>query len=222
MSESWTWPEPLFRDRAAAGRLLARHLEEERAGDAVVVGLARGGVVVAAEVARSLGLPLDAVAVRKVGHPLQHEYAIGAVAPGDGVYVRAHDGLTEAELDEAVAAAGKEAAELDRRLHAERPALELTGRPCILVDDGLATGSTMIAAARWARACGASRIVAAVPVGAKATADLLGQESDAVVCPHRPAAFLAVGPWYEVFGQVDDEEVVRLLAETRPADAPVS
>lgn len=221
-SESWAWPEPLFADRAAAGRLLAPELEDEREDDAVVVGLARGGVVVAAEVAEALGLPLDAVAVRKVGHPWQPEYAIGAVAPGDGAYIRAHDGLTDQEVAAVVAATREKAAELDSRLHAEHPALELAGHPCILVDDGLATGATMIAAARWARARGASRVVAAAPVGAKATAELVRCEADAVVCPHRPEAFFAVGPCYRVFGQVEDEAVVRLLAAGRAANAPVT
>jgi putative phosphoribosyl transferase len=221
-SESWAWPEPLFADRAAAGRLLATELEDEREDDAVVVGLARGGVVVAAEVAKALGLPLDAVAVRKVGHPWQPEYAIGAVAPGDGAYIRAHDGLTDQEVAAVVAATREKAAELDSRLHAEHPALELAGHPCILVDDGLATGATMIAAARWARARGASRVVAVAPVGAKATAELVRCEADAVVCQHRPEAFFAVGPCYRVFGQVEDEAVVRLLAAGRAANAPVT
>jgi putative phosphoribosyl transferase len=210
--DTWTGPAPLYADRRAAGRQLAELLEDERGTDAVVVGLARGGVVVAAEVADALGLPLDAVAVRKVGHPWQPEYAIGAVAPGDGVYVRAHDGLTDEEVAAAVEATKEKAASLDRLLHAEHAALDLTGRTCILVDDGLATGATMIAAVRWARSRGAARVVAAVPVGATETAELLRREADTLVCPHELDLFLAVGIWYEVFGQVEDEDVVRLLA----------
>jgi putative phosphoribosyl transferase len=221
MSDVWIRP-PLFADRSEAGRLLAGLLEEEQGGDAVVVGLARGGVVVAAAVARALGLPLDAVAVRKVGHPWQPEYAIGAVAPGDGAYVRAQDGLTDEQLAAAVEAAKEKAAALDLRLHADRPAVDLTGRPCLLVDDGLATGATMIAAVRWARSRGAARVVAAVPVGARDTANRLRREADAVVCPHELDAFLAVGVWYEVFGQVEDGEVARLLAETRPLEVPAA
>ena len=128
------------------------------------------------------GSPLDALAVRKVGHPWQPEYAIGAVAPGNGVYVRASDGLTEEEVAAAVDAAKVKAVILDRRLHAEFGALDLAGKPCALVDDGLATGATMIAAVRWARSRGASRIVVpAVPVGATQTVDLLSREADAVV-----------------------------------------
>jgi putative phosphoribosyl transferase len=202
---------PLFADRREAGRTLCGLLEEEREAQAVVVGLARGGVVVAAEVARVLEASLDAVAVRKIGHPWQHEYAIGAVAPGDGVYVRGSDGLTEQEVSAAVEATNA----LDRRLHAEHGPLDLAGKPCILVDDGLATGASMIAAVRWARSREASRIVVAVPLGAAETVDLLRGEADAVVCPYPLDPFIAVGIWYEEFGQVDDEDVIRMLAEAR-------
>lgn len=206
---------PLFENRREAGELLAGLLDEERGTDAVVVGLARGGVAVAAEVARVLGAPLDAVAVRKIGHPWQPEYAIGAVAPGDGVYVRSADGLTEQEVAAVVEATRAKAAALDRRLHAKYGALDLVGKPCVLVDDGLATGATMIAAVRWARSRGASRTVVAVPLGAAETVDLLREEADCVVCPHPLDPFFAVGLWYEEFGQVDDDDVVRMLDETR-------
>lgn len=213
--DRWIVPAPLFADRDAAGRLLAEFLEGERENHAVVVGLARGGVVVAAEVAHLLGLSLDAVAVRKIGHPWQPEYAIGAVAPGDGVYVRGYDGLTEDEVAGAVDATKAQAAALDRRLHAEHAPLELAGRSCILVDDGLATGATMIAAVRWARSRDASRVVAAAPVGARETVDLLRGEADSIVCPSEPEPFFAVGLWYEAFGQISDEDVLRLLAAAR-------
>ena len=191
--------------------MLARALAAEPLTDAMVVGLARGGVVVAAEVARELGLPLDVVAVRKVGHPFQPEYALGAVAPGGGVYIRDPGGLTEAELAAQVERAEASAAELDRTLHAGREPIPLAGRTCLLVDDGLATGATMIAAVRWARARGAARVVAAVPVGASQSAALLRDEADAVVCPHELADLVAVGLWYRSFGQVDDAEVAALL-----------
>lgn len=195
--------------------MLGRLLQGEWSERAVVVGVARGGVAVATEVSRLLDLPLDAVAVRKVGHPWQPEYAIGAVAPGGGVYVRAHDGLTDEEVDAVVGAAKSRAAALDSRLHAESEPLDLTERTCILVDDGLATGATMIAAVRWARSRGASRVVVAVPVGARETIELVRREADAVVCPYEPELFLAVGIWYQAFEQVGDEDVVRLLAERR-------
>jgi putative phosphoribosyl transferase len=206
---------PLFAERAEAGRLLAGLLESERGTSAVVVGLARGGVVVAAEAARLLGLPLDALAVRKIGHPWQPEYAIGAVAPGDGVYVRAPNGLTDEQVAAAVDATKAQAAALDGRLHAGHPTLELAEKTCILVDDGLATGATMIAAVRWARSRGASRVVTAVPVGARETVEHLRREADSVVCSYELDPFVAVGIWYEAFGQVGDEDVLRLLDEAR-------
>lgn len=210
---------PLFADRRHAGRLLAPALESERGGNAVVVGLARGGVAVAAEVAAALGLPLDVVAVRKVGHPFQPEYAIGAVTPGDGVYVRGPDGLTPEEVQAAVDDAKARAGELDAHLHEECAPIELHGRTCILVDDGLATGATMIGAVRWARSLGAARVVAAVPVAALASVSLLEAEADAVVCPHELDPFGAVGVWYESFEQVEDEDVKRLLATSGRAAA---
>jgi putative phosphoribosyl transferase len=212
---------PPFRDRVEAGGMLARELEDERGPGLVVVGLARGGVEVAAEVARALEAPLDVVAVRKVGHPWHTEYGLGAVTPGDGVYVRGSDGLTDEEVTAAVEKAKTKAVELDRRLHAEHRPLELAGKTVLLVDDGLATGGTMIAALRWARAAGAARTVAAVPVGASDRVELTRAEADAVVCPHSISPFLAVGVWYASFDQVVDDEVIRLLDENR-APAPAS
>lgn len=186
------------------------------------MGLARGGVVVAAEVAAALRLPLDVVAVRKVRHPWQHEYAIGAVTPGDGVYVRGPDGLAPEEVKRAVDTARSRAAELDARLHEDRAPIELRGRTCVLVDDGLATGATMVAAVSWARSRGAARVVAAVPVAARVSVSLLEGEADAVVCPHQLDRFGSVGFWYESFDQVEDAEVRRLLGASTPASVPAS
>lgn len=205
----------LFADRAAAGRALAGSLERERGPKLVVIGLARGGVEVAAEVARALDAPLDAVAVRKIGHPLQPEYAIGAVTPGDGVYVRATDGLTDEELTAVVEETRAKAALLDRRLHAEHPAVDLYGRTVLLIDDGLATGATMIAAARWAKAAGAARVVVAVPVAAAASLPFLRHEADDIVVLYPLAQFESVGAWYDSFAQVDDADVIRLIAASR-------
>jgi len=202
---------PLFLDRADAGRRLGEALLEEPGPDRVVVGLARGGVQVAAEVARALEAPLDAVAVRKVRHPWQPEYALGAVTPGDGVYVRGPNGLTDEQVAQAVATAKDEALELDRRLHARHASMSLERRTAILVDDGLATGATMIAAARWAKAAGAGRVVAAVPVAAEESARLLRQEADDVVVLHTPHHFFAVAAWYLSFPQIDDDDVLQLL-----------
>lgn len=215
---------PLFRDRFDAGRRLATALEDERSRHAVVVGLARGGVQVAAEIARALGAPLDVVAVRKIRHPWQPEYALGAVTPGDGVYLRASDGLTAAEVASAVATAKRAAEELDSRLHGERAPADLRGRTALIVDDGLATGATMVAAVRWAKAAGAARVVAAVPVAAAETAALVREEVDELVALYELTYFGAVGLWFETFSQVGDDEVLRLLDElaAAPTTAPVT
>jgi putative phosphoribosyl transferase len=211
-----------FENRREAGRLLARGLEnagtlKASVGRIVVIGLARGGVEVAAEVAAVLHAPLDALAVRKVGHPWHPEYGIGAVAPGGIEYVRAHDGLTEEEVTQAVRVAATKAETLDANLHARHAPLDVDGATCVLVDDGLATGGTMVAAVRWARARGARQVVVAVPVGADATVRSLGAEEDvdSVVCLVTPFDFGAVGFWYEDFHQVSDEAVITLLAEVR-------
>jgi predicted phosphoribosyltransferase len=206
----------LFRDRADAGRSLAQTLEHVDLGDAVVVGLARGGVAVAAEVASALALPLDALAVRKVGYPRQPEYGIGAVAPGSGgVYVRTSEDLDDEQLRSVVERATEEAQELDAVLHSAHPRLSLDGKTAVLVDDGLATGATMVAAVRWSRARGARRAVVAVPVGAFETAELLRGEADGVVCLYEQQRFGAVGFWYAAFDQLTDEDVIALLAASR-------
>jgi predicted phosphoribosyltransferase len=207
--------EPLFADRREAGRELAAALESERGPGLVVVGLARGGVEVAAEVARVLDAPLDVVAVRKVGHPWQPEYGLGAVTPRGGVYVRGPNGLTDEQLAAIVETTRANAERLDHRLHADHPALDLSGRTALLVDDGLATGATIVAALRWARAKGASRVLAAVPVAAAQSLPSLQGEADEVVCPHPLRRFFAVGAWYRSFAQLDDQTVIDLLAENR-------
>jgi putative phosphoribosyl transferase len=205
----------LFADRADAGRQLAALVRECGLGQGVVVGLARGGVEVAAEVAEALGLPLDAVAVRKVGHPWQPEYALGAVTPDGTAYVRAHDGLTSEQVEQAVGEARSAAELLDRRIHADAPAIALAGETVILVDDGLATGASMTAAARWAAEADAARVVVAVPVGAPESLAAIAHVADGVFCLFRPRYLAAVGLWYDDFGQVSDARVVELLAAAR-------
>ena len=160
-------PAPLFADRHEAGVALAAELRARRAPEPSSSGSREEASRSRREVARILEAPLDVVAVRKVGHPWQPEYGLGAVTPGDGVYLRGSDGLTDEELAAAVEAARAKAALLDERLHAEHGPLELTGKTALVVDDGLATGGTMIAALRWAKAAGAARVVAAVPVAAE-------------------------------------------------------
>jgi len=205
--------DPFYFDRQQAGRVLAGWVQAEAGPGVVVVGLARGGVAVAHEVAQALNAELDLVAVRKVRHPFQPEYALGAVAPGGCAYLRGSDGLSETEVTAAVGEAQRAAEQLDARLHERRPALDLRGRTVLLVDDGLATGATMIAAARWARARHAKRTVAAVPVAAQESARLVRAEVDAFVCPVELLYFGAVGLWYDRFEQLDDEDVVALLEE---------
>ena len=180
-----------------------------------MVGLARGGVVVAAEVARVLGAALDVVAVRKVGHPFEPEYALGAVAPGIEPYIRSPDGIGDARLEWALSEAQVRAAQLDSVLHGGRPPLFLAGRAVVLVDDGLATGATMIAAARWARSRGAARVVCATPVAAADSLAAIAGEADEIVCLHERDDFGAVGFWYRDFPEVSDETVCRLLSAGR-------
>jgi putative phosphoribosyl transferase len=206
----------MFADRLDAGGRLATRLGAEVITDGVVIGLARGGVEVGAEVARRLQMPLDALAVRKIGHPLQPEYAIGAVTPDGGIHLRPGTELDPSEVAAAASAALADAAALDGRLHAGRPAVELAGRTCVLVDDGLATGATMAAAVSWARGRGARRVIVAVPVGAPATVDVIEPLADGLVCLETPDALGSVGEWYDDFGQVADDRVVELLADADP------
>jgi putative phosphoribosyl transferase len=213
---------PLFRDRSEGGRAVAALLPA-LGPQTLVVGLARGGVQVAAEIAAARDWPLDVVAVRKVGHPYQPEYALGAVTPdGDSAYIRARDGLTEAQLADAVAAARYQAEELDHRLHAKHPAPDRAGRPVVLVDDGLATGATMIAAARWARSGEATPVVATVPVAARESVERMLDEVDLFYCPHVRTDLYAVGIWYADFAQVSDGDVLRLLDEAAARSALTS
>ena len=200
-----------YADRDDAGRRLAEALRGAAAPDAVVIGLARGGAPVAAGVADALGLTFDVLAVRKIGHPAQPEYAIGAIAPGGPVFLRDPAGVSRHDLDRGVEGAMAEAGRLDAALHVERAHPDLAGRACVLVDDGLATGATMVAAARWARTRGARTVVAAVPVGAPESLTALAAEVDAVVCPLTPGRFGAVGAWYDDFAPVEEAAVLALM-----------
>jgi len=206
-----------YPDRRAAGQALAARLGHcAHVPGALVLALPRGGVPVGHEVARELGLPLDVFIVRKLGVPGHEELAMGAIASG-GVRVLNRQviddlGLPEAAI-EAVTAA--ELAELQRRerlYRAQRPPLDLLGRTVILVDDGLATGSTMRAAVAAVREQGAARVIVAVPVAPPYTCDTLARQADEVICPLRPHNFEAVGQWYEDFAQTTDDEVSALLA----------
>lgn len=210
----------LFTDRADAGRQLARSLEHLRGQDVVVLGLPRGGVPVAAEVAASLGVPLDVIVVRKLGVPFEPEYAFGAIGEDGARVVDAtiwQSWLTEVEV---AAVEARERAELGRQvrlLRGGRPPVPLKGRTAVIVDDGIATGATARAACQAARARGASRVVVAAPVGSLDAVAPLRQDADEVVCANVPGAFLAIGEWYTDFTQTTDDEVRALLGSGGPA-----
>jgi predicted phosphoribosyltransferase len=208
-----------FRDRAHAGRVLARALLAYAGRDDVVVlALPRGGVPVAAELARALGAQLDLFVVRKLGLPGHEELAMGAVAPGgvlvlDDRLVRGL-GIPDEVLQETVE---KELRELERReaaYRAGRPPLDLEGKTVILVDDGLATGATMRAAALAVRQYNPARVVVAVPVASAETCDEFRADVDEIVCALTPSPFHAVGLWYKNFSQTSDEEVRELLRDS--------
>jgi predicted phosphoribosyltransferase len=179
-----------------------------------VLGIARGGVAVAAPIARELGRPLDVLVVRKLGLPWAPEVAFGAIGPY-GVDIRAIEAETHLTRAEADAIASNARVEVDRQVTAYRhgrPPLDLTGETAVLVDDGLATGATAQAAVALARELRAARVVVAVPVGAERAVADLRLVADDVVCPIVPAFFDAVSRYYDTFGQVHDDEVVALLA----------
>ena len=212
----------LFRDRAHAGALLARRLAKYRTRDDVIVlGLPRGGIPVAYEVARSLQAPLDVFLVRKLGVPGYEEVAMGAIATG-GVRVVNQSvvqslGIPDREIDRVAAA---EQRELERREAAYRSKSgppEVGGRIVILVDDGLATGSTLRAAVAALRPLGPAKIVVAVPVAASETCAAFRHEVDEIVCAETPDPFYAVGRFYDDFSQTTDEEVCDLLERAKPA-----
>jgi len=214
----------IFEDRTAAGVALARAVKERFAGeDVLVLGLPRGGVPVAYEVAKALGAPLDVMIVRKVGMPGQPELAIGAVASG-GIAVREVGAgpLLGGFGPSFETLAERERTELARREKVYRgsaPPVALTGRTVILVDDGLATGATMVAAIRAARKAGAARVVVAAPVASTEAANRMREEADDVVILQTPAFLFSIGEWYHEFDQLEDSEVCELLERSR-ATAP--
>jgi predicted phosphoribosyltransferase len=207
----------LFRHRSGAGRLLADKLASyANRADVIVLALPRGGVPVAYEVAQVLHAPLDVFLVRKLGMPGQEELAMGAIASG-GTRVINEEVVNTLQIPEEVidTVSVEEKRELTRRetdYRGGRPPPDVRGRTVILVDDGLATGSTMRAAVAALRQQGPARIVVAVPVGAPDTCAELEREADEVVCAQMPQPFYAVGVWYEDFTQTSDEEVRDLLA----------
>jgi predicted phosphoribosyltransferase len=207
-----------FTDRVEAGRLLAKELSSRNIGEnAVVLALARGGVPVGFAVADRLHLPLDVIVARKLGVPWQPELAMGAIAGTARVLDEAmirELGIPEEDIEDITR---REQAEMARRQQLYRggkPALDLKGRTAILVDDGLATGSTMVAAVRHAHTLNAANVIVAIPVGSAQGCGRLAREAHEVVCLATPQMFYAVGEWYRDFRQVSDTEVQHLLAES--------
>ncbi len=215
----------LFRDRAEAGQRLARELTAYAGrGDVLVLALPRGGVPVAFEVARSLRAPLDLFLVRKLGVPGNEELAMGAIASGN-TQILNRDVIDDLRIPERAIqeAAARERGELARRerlYRGDRPAPEVRGKSVILVDDGLATGSTMYAAVTALRQQQPARIVVAVPAAAPATCDLFRGVVDEIVCAVTPEPFYSVGAWYHDFSQTTDAEVRDLLQRSSQSHAP--
>ena len=215
----------VFADRVDAGRQLARKLEPLRGQDAVVLGLPRGGVPVAFEVATALDLPLDVIVVRKLGVPYQPELAMGAIGEGGARVLDSRVlAATRVTADELAAIESRERAELEARvvrLRRGRDPVDLAGRIAVIVDDGIATGSTARAACAVARHLGAARVVVAVPVAPVEAVHGL-PEADELVCLDTPRRFAAVGQFYASFPQVEDDEVVRLLRDRpEPPGGPI-
>jgi putative phosphoribosyl transferase len=208
-----------FTDRADAGRQLATRLEAWRNTGAVVLGLPRGGVPVAFEVAHALGAPLDVIVVRKLGVPSQPELAMGAIGE-HGVRIVNEAVRAAASVDDATFAEveAREREELERRaslLRRDRERVPIAGRAVVIVDDGIATGSTARAACLVARADGADGIVLAAPVASPRAIERLREVADDVVCVETPESFFAIGERYQDFAPTTDDEVVRLLAAAR-------
>ena len=207
---------PRFPDRRAAGEALARALAPYSSPDAVVLALPRGGVPVGFEVATALGAPLDVLVVRKLGFPGHAEFAMGAIASG-GVRVMndeipPHHLPSPSVIDEVTRAEQQELERRERAYRGHNDLVPIKGRTVLLVDDGLATGTTMRAAVRAVRELGPARIVVAVPVASIEACAALRSVADEVLCLRTPEPFSAVGLWYDVFDQTSDEEVARLLA----------
>lgn len=204
----------MFVDRVDAGMQLAEALEGFRGSDAVLLAIPRGGVPVAAEVAKALHLPLDILLTKKIGHPDQPELAIGAVSL-HGLQLDPRFHVPRSYIDAQVDRIRGVLRERDTAYRSGRPALEVKGRTAIIVDDGIATGYAVRAAIELLRQAGAKRVVVAVPVAAWQTVDTLQEPADQVICLEVPDDLIAIGAHYEDFAQVSDEEVIALLNASR-------
>lgn len=216
-----------FRNRRSAGSILAQDLAEYSfRSDVVVLGLPRGGVPVADEVAAAIGAPLDVFVVRKLGAPHHEEFAIGALASDDVCVLDqraiAELGITKAQLEDVIEREGREIERRDVLYRGSRPFPELAGHVVILVDDGLATGSTMRAAVEALRSKRPAKVIAAAPVASRDACEMLRKSADACVCVMSPDPFYGVGMWYDDFSQTSDAEVIETLeraARRQPSTA---
>lgn len=203
----------IFKDRQEAGQKLAKILEDFKGKNAIVLALPRGGVVVGAEIAKELNLPLDIIAVRKIGSPESEEYAIGAIdIDGDGVWNE--EELKRINKEWLAQKVQKEKEEAKRRFdlyRQGRASLDLKGKIAIIIDDGIATGLTIKSAIRYAKKMGAQKVVVASPMAPQETVDDLKKETDGIRVLETPTFFFAIGQFYETFPQVEDEEVVKIL-----------
>ncbi len=205
----------MFKDRQDAGRQLGERLLPYAREDAIVLGLPRGGIPVAAEIARKLQAPLDVLVVRKLGAPGHEELAFGAIGPAGGITLNPDVvqllGLCQSDIERVAAVERRELERREHRFRGRRPFPNLAGRTVILVDDGLATGATAMAAIGAVRHMQPRRIILAVPVGSAQAVSMLRPEVDELLCLVAPDDFRAVSLWYEHFNQTSDEEVIRLL-----------
>jgi len=215
-----------YKNRVDAGRQLADALAKYRGTGTLVLGIPRGGVSVAAEVARGLGAELDVIVARKLGAPLQPELALGAMTANGGLFLNyeviADAGVTDDVLNAIIARESAEARRREERFRGPKPGPAVAGRAVIIVDDGLATGATMRAAVQSVRKRGPDKLVVAVPVGSEEACTALREEADEVVCLLTPEPFWAVGLYYEDFSAVEDAEVTALLQafQALPAKQP--
>lgn len=203
----------LFKDRQEAGEKLAKILENFKGRNAIVLALPRGGVVVGAQIAKALDLPLDIIVVRKIGSPESEEYAIGAIdVDGDGVWNE--EELKRINKEWLAQEIQKEKEEAKRRFDLYRQGrifLDLKDKIAIIVDDGIATGLTIKSAIKYAKKLGAQRVIVASPVAPQETVDDIKKEADEIRVMETPAFFFAIGQFYETFPQIEDEEVVKIL-----------
>ena len=215
-------PDPLFRNREDAGRQLAAELKRIPLRDPLVLGIPRGGVAIGAVLARELNADLDVALARKLRAPYQPELAVGAVGEGGHIYIDEHTkdvpGVTAGYI-ERERQYQLEEIERRRKLYRQaRPPAPIQGRSVILTDDGIATGSTMIAALKVVAASEAHEVIVAVPVAPADRLEPIRAQCDRLICLHTPEVFWAIGQFYEQFEQIDDQQVVNLLREFAPAD----